>query len=191
MKNLIKDSILEAKKQKKLISLNLNQDDPEKVIIGFVEDVKGNFVRLKEISIEGLEDGTSVHKLTDIYATTLDDRYNRRLEFLYKRKSLPSSNVVVTNKYNHMILDVLFTSMKKSQVTTIGFVQGYTVTGYVKKMDKRSISIMCIGYEGDYDGVSSFLIDDIDSASIDSVDNRKTDLFYKNNHSIYSKQSPK
>lgn len=193
MKSLVKDLIIEAKERKKVVSLSLNQSDPEKVVIGFVEGIDNNFIKLKEVSPEGLDDGISIHNLNDIYSASFDDRYSRRLEFLINNRSknyLSSRNLKIEAKYDDMILNILNTALKAKCVLTIGFVQEYTVTGYVKRLSKKEVVITCIGYEGDYDGISSFLISDIDSASLDSLDNRKTELYFVNNKVIYKESIP-
>jgi len=187
MNSLLFYLIEEAKKNNRLISLSLDGSDYETAVVGFVKDYDDLYVTLNHISSEGFEDGILVHKIDNIYSASYDDRYNKRLEFLYKNKALfkDADQVVTDTLSGNVIWNLLHKAKELEVVVTIGFDRDFTTSGYVKDLNESEVLIRCIGYEGDYDGLSVFLVDDIDSISYNDIDNRKTDFYYKNRETIY------
>ncbi len=170
-----------ANKENELIGVRTYSLELDEVIIGFVSQIEEDFFVLKEIDENVSFVGKTTIYLEDVITLFYKDRYQKRLKFLLDRKDdITIGEQTLIYAVGNQLLNNLKEILEKKNLTTFYFKDEHFATGILIELNKEHILIKNIGLEGDEDGVSCYLIDDLCGLRYNGFDEQKLSLLYNN-----------
>ena len=187
----MKRKILEnAKKNKSLVGVRTQKLDIDESIIGFVINVENPYFTINEIDENGVLIGNTTIPLNDIVNIDIDDRYQKRLKFIYDNNSILSIDKRVTIwKEESELLPHLKNLVEENKIATFYFDEENYVIGKVIEFDNDNLLIKCIGSEGDFDGISCYSVANLVGLRYDSLEEQKITLLHENKILFYDNET--
>lgn len=183
---MINDILQNARKKNTLIGIRTDREDWDESLIGFVTDLDDRSVTINELDKDGTLIGNTNILLIDIISLDFDDRYQRRLKLIHDSRSLLDANSQVTIwRTGEHLSDQLNLLIKNGNIATLYFQEDNYVLGIVKAFDLNYILIHNVGVEGDDDGESCHLIDNLIGIKYSGIDEQKVSILYKNKAILY------
>lgn len=175
-----------AIKEKKLIGIRTNAQDWDEVIIGFVVELNEHTFIINEIDQIGQLIGNTTLEMENIISIEYNDRYQKRLQYIFENHSKFNINNQVTIWKEGSALISYFNDLVKSKkIITFYFDEDNFVIGILLNFDEDNVIIKNIGTEGDEDGESCYLIDHLIGIKYDGIDEQKIKLLYDNASLFY------
>lgn len=183
MKKMI---LKEMVKKNTLIGIRTNNLDWDETIVGFINSIEETCFTINEIDKYGLLIGSTIIKIEDVINIDINDRYLKRLKYIYDNKSIFNYNdrTTIWGTGDELIkyFKLLF---EKKSITTFFYDEEDYLTGILMKYDKKYIKIMCVGDEGDEDGISYYPIDKLIGLRYDGIEEQRIKLLYQNRDKFY------
>jgi hypothetical protein len=177
---MINDVLQTVLSEKSLIGIRTLREDWDESLIGFVTNLNDHSVTLNEIDKDGNSTGNTIILLSDIVSLDFDDRYQRRLNLIFKnRDQLKINDQITVWLTGKDLSDHLNTVIKTGNIVTLFFEEDVYVLGIIKAIDSEWILVHNIGVEGDDDGESYHLIENIVGIKYSGVDEQKVSILYK------------
>lgn len=176
----------EGIKGKCLIAIRTESINCDERIIGFILKVTDLDVTINEIDKYGVLIGQTIINLDDILNIDGNDRYLKRLKFIYDNKSIFDYNNRITIwKNNSDLFSYIKKLIKKETITTFYLEDDEYVIGIPIEVDKEYIKIKCVGDEGDEDGISYYFINNLIGLRYNSIEEQRIKILYENRDSFY------
>jgi hypothetical protein len=178
----MKKTLLEnAFKDKSLIGIRTNVLDRGESIIGFIVELEESFFTINEIDEYGLFIGNTIIAIEDIVNIEINDRYQKRLKFIYDNSSTlnPNNRITIWKEGTELVAHFK-TLIENKKITTFYFDEEDYVIGIILKFDKEYVMLNNIGIEGDEDGTSCYPIDKLIGLRYDGIEEQKIRLLYEN-----------
>jgi hypothetical protein len=185
---MINNILQNALKENALVGIRTDREDWDESLIGFITGLDDQSVTINELDKDGVLTGSTIILLADIVSLDFDDRYQQRLRLIYDSRSLIESNNQVTIwRTGSDLSDYLDLLVKSKNIATLYFDEDNYVFGIVKAFDSNYILIHNVGIEGDDDGESCHLIDNLIGVKYSGIDEQKITILYKNKEIFYKK----
>lgn len=183
----MKKEILEkAINEKILVGIRTNMLEWGESIIGFIVDLGESFFTINEIDENGFLIGNTQISIDDVINIDINDRYQRRMMFIYNNNSAFNINERVTIwKEGKELTPHIKILIEDKKIATFYLNENDYVTGFVLKYDKTYLMIQNIGNEGDEDGTSYYPIDKLIGMRYNGIEEQKIKLLYENRTSFY------
>lgn len=183
----MKKEILEkAIKEKTLVGIRTNMLEWGESIIGFIVDLGESFFTINEIDENGFLIGNTQISIDDVINIDINDRYQRRMMFIYNNNSAFNINERVTIwKEGEELMPHIKILIEDKIIATLYLNENDYVTGFVLKYNKTYVIIQNIGNEGDEDGTSYYPIDKLIGMRYNGIEEQKIKLLYENRTSFY------
>jgi len=183
----MKRNILEkAIQEKSLIGIRTNSLEWGESIIGFIVDIEELFFTINEIDENGFLIGNTQIAIDDVINIDIDDRYQKRLMFIYNNNSKFNANERFTVwKKGDELIPYLKVLIENSKIGTFYFNEEDYLTGNILKYDENYVMFKNIGIEGDEDGFSYYPLDSLIGLRYNSIEEQKIEILYKNNTVFY------
>lgn len=191
--NMIHDFLRNVRKKNELIGIRTDREEWDQSLIGFITDLDDDSVTINELDRDGTLTGSTTILLTNILSIDFDDRYQQRLKFIHDNRSLLDANKQVTIwRTGTDLSDHLSFLIQNKNIATLYFSDPNDeddnyVLGIVEAFDQNYIVIRNVGKEGDDDGQSCRLMNDLVGIKYAGVDEQKIALMYKNRNLFYKK----
>jgi hypothetical protein len=188
---MIHDFLQNARRKNELIGITTNREEWDQSLIGFITDLDEDSVTINELDRDGTLTGSTTILLTNIVSLDFDDRYQRRLKFIHDNRSLLDANKQVTIwRTGTDLSDHLSFLIQTKNIATLYFSDHNDeddnyVLGIVKAFDQTHIVICDVGREGDDNGESCRLMNDLVGLKYAGVDEQKIALMHKNRDVFY------
>jgi hypothetical protein len=170
----------------KLVGIRTNMEDWGETLIGFITEINNSCFTIREIDEYGFTEGNTIVNFENVINIEIDDRYQKRLFFIYKNNSLFNQSKQITIWKDGNLLKEYFESLiQNNTIITFYFDEEDYVTGEILKYDKEVILIQNIGREGDDDGISYYFIDKLIGIRYNGIEEQKIELLYKNRTLFY------
>lgn len=187
---MIIDILKKTKTEKSLIGIRINEEDWDEVLIGFIYSINTTNVVMNEIDENGNSTGYTTISINKILRIDLDDRYQKRLKFIFdNRKKIIADNQITISNDTKALLNNINILIKNKQICTLYFDEDQYITGILQKKDSKFILVKNIGRQGDDEGFSYYELNRIIGLKYDGIDERKISLLYKNWKVFYQKIS--
>ncbi len=168
MSKYILNTLKKAKIANQIISIHSDPSEQSKCSVGFVDQIKSGWVRLRAISPEGEEAGYEIRPLEEIFRIDINSDYENKIDFLrnnYKDIFEEVELSLPIEKGN-----IIFTTLKEAQQKHLVVIlwtedEFDSVIGYVENLEQDSVRILSIDDFGREDG---FII--LDLTKVTSVD---------------------
>jgi hypothetical protein len=184
--NMRRSFLETAYKEKSLIGFRTISLEWDESIIGFVIDLDESYVTVDEIDEYGFHIGNTIFTLEDIVDVEINDRYQKRLKFIYENNSIfnPINQCTIWKEGPGLVphFNFLFENKK---ITTLYFDEANYVTGVLLKFNENYFTINNIGSEGDEDGISCHPIEKLIGLRYDGLEEQKIKLLYENRADFY------
>ncbi len=178
----------DAWKAKSLIGIRTKAEDWNESVIGFITELNDLSLTINEVDKNGFLSGMTVILLDNIISLDLDDRYQKRLEFIHGNcKTLKLNEQITIWKEGPELTDHFNSLIESKKIATFYFDEDSFVFGIVLSFDLDYILIKNIGIEGDEDGTSCHLINKIIGLKYDGVEEQKIKMLYESRNIFYSK----
>ncbi|MGC4379156.1 hypothetical protein WD019_19885 [Fictibacillus sp. Mic-4] len=176
-------------KKKEVLSTYLNQFDPEKCSVGFIESISSEQFIMKHVTPEGMSDGYIVRKLEDVFRIDSNGEYEKRIKLLYtlqnqKHEDFTDKNTISGN--TNLFKESLMIAKKKDLIVSVCIDETETqddIIGFVKDVNSEEVTISRISFEGFSDGESTFYLEDINKLNCDTSDEKIIKLLYNHRKS--------
>ncbi len=183
---MIKSILKKALTDEKLVGIRTNMEDWGETLIGFITEINNSCFTIREIDEYGFTEGNTIVNFENVINIEIDDRYQKRLFFIYKNNSLFNQSKQITIWKDGNLLKEYFESLiQNNTIITFYFDEEDYVTGEILKYDKEVILIQNIGREGDDDGISYYFIDKLIGIRYNGIEEQKIELLYKNRTLFY------
>jgi hypothetical protein len=183
---MINDILENARKKNTLIGIRTDREDWDESLIGFVTNLDESSVTINELDKDGALTGSTNILLTDIVSLDFDDRYQRRLKLIHDSCSLLEANRQVTIwRTGEQLFNQLDILIRNGNISTLYFQGGHYVLGEVKAFDSTYILIHNVGVEGDDDGESCHLVENLIGIKYSGIDEQKVGILYNNKAILY------
>lgn len=170
----MKNTIEHCFESEKIVSLYCDAQNTESHYTGYINAYNQNEIVISHITANGSYDGYILRRIDDIYRIDYDGSYERKIDKLYrlrkqKHDRIPSSkelffSIVNYAKENRLILSFYF--------------EGSYITGLILNYNNDSVLVNCINDDGQCNGVSSVLIDNISYVELDTENEQSLSLLY-------------
>ncbi len=175
----MKSLLTNLKNNNKIVSIYSDTYNTDKFSCGFIANISDEFLIIKNISPCGKYDGFLLKSIEKIYRVEFEGKYEKMIERLYeiqnqKHEEIPKFSGTLLN-------DLLIFSNKNSFVITIELCDSNLddIQGYVSKMDDTKVKIESLDENGENDGFSYVMIDDITHISCNTENEIKLKLLNK------------
>ncbi len=190
MKDFFRKYLEQAKNENKLVAIRTNNEDTDKFSVGYILGINDQTINIKAINPNGLPDGTFSINTTDLYGIDLDDRYLKQLATKQKfAKEIfadtPSPSFFEDGEVN--IKTILEKASEKKQLIHVNFYRDLGLYGYVNEINEEEFVFEVYNDNGEYDGISVYLIEDVKNINWDDIDTRSVSIFKTNNTGPNSK----
>jgi hypothetical protein len=164
-----------AKEKNKLVSIRSSQEGDDKFSVGTILGINDATINIKAINPKGLPDGIFTIQTKDLYGIDINDMYIRKLELraneskeIYKDMPAPS----FFSEDNIDIRRILVKANEVRQLIHLNFYRDMGLYGFIIELNNDEFVIEVYTENGNYDGKSVYLIDDIKNINWDDEDNR-------------------
>ena len=172
---------------KTLIGIRTTSQDWGESIIGFILNLDELFCTINEIDEYGFSIGNTIIEIENIITIDVEDRYIKRLKFIYDYASTFRRNASNTVwKEGAMLIPHFMSLIENSIITTLYFDEDEFVTRIITKFDGDQIMVNNIGNEGDDDGFSCHHFEKLTGLRFDSLEEQKIRLLYDNRELFYN-----
>jgi hypothetical protein len=182
IKNLLENAI----KENTLIGIRTNSLDWGELIIGFIVKLEESYFTINEIDEYGLFIGNTIIAIEDVINIEINDRYQKRLKFIFDNSSTlkPNNRITIWKEALDLIPHINYL-IENGKITTLYYDEDDYVTGVILKFDEDYLKIKNIGREGDEDGMSYYPIDKLIGLRYDGIEEQKIQLLYENRTTFY------
>lgn len=181
-----KNILQKAYKEKFLIGIRTSSLEWGESIIGFIIEIDDSFLIINEIDENGFLIGNTQIAIEDVFNIDIDDRYQKRLKFIYENNSKISINNRVTIwKEGKELLPYLKMLIENRKIATFFFNEDDYVTGQILKYDETYVMFENIGREGDNDGFSYYPLNALIGVRYDGVEEQKIEILHENIITFY------
>ncbi len=183
----MKKTLLEkAIKERTLIGIRTSMIEWDESIIGFIVDLDESYFTINEIDEYGFPIGNTQIAIEDVISINIDDRYQKRLKYVYDNNSMFDVNRRVTVwKEGEKLIPNLKELAESKQIATLFLSDDNYIIGCILKYDKTHVMIKNVGSEGDEDGVSYHPINEFIGLRYNSIKEQKIKLLYENKNYFY------
>jgi hypothetical protein len=183
---MIKSILKKAFEDEILVGMRTDMQDWGETIIGFITEINELCFTIKEIDEYGYFKGKIIINHVNVINMEIEDRYQKRLFFLYKNNSIfNQSNQVTIYKEGDLLKEYFESLIQDKSIVTFYLDEEDYVIGEILKYDEEVILIKNIGREGDEDGVSYFFINKIIGIRFNGIEEQKIELLYKHRNLFY------
>jgi hypothetical protein len=183
----LKKSLLEsAIKEKSLIGIRTESVAWGESVIGFIVELEESYFTLNEIDEYGFLIGKTQIAIEDVINIEIDDRYQKRLLYIYNNNSKFDRNERITIwKVGEELLPSIKALIGNKKIATFYLNEDDYVIGFALKYDKTYVMIKNIGSEGDEDGISFYPIFKFIGLRYNIIEEKKIKLLYENRTLFY------
>ncbi|WP_181307010.1 hypothetical protein [Rufibacter sp. XAAS-G3-1] len=173
--SLIYSLLQKSIEEQKPVTLRVNASDGPKLHFGYLLDQNEETVSIRSISQQGLPNGITIIRTTDLFGADFDDVFLRRLEIkeaslrkLYADTSVPA----IFHIGNCSIEEILQQALKEENLIYVNFYQDLGLYGFIKEITETEFLIEVYNTFGQYDGLSVQLIENVKNINWDDEDTR-------------------
>lgn len=166
---------------KSLIGIRTKNLEWGQTIIGYIVELKEEEFTINEIDEYGSYIGKTVILINDILHLEYNDRYQKRLQFIFENNSTLDTNKSVTIwKEGQKLRPNLKILEETNKLCTFFLNEHDYVIGFLQDVTDTQMLIRNIGDEGDDDGLSCYYIEDFIGIRFDSLTEQKINLLHIN-----------
>jgi len=160
---LILKQLKHARDKKNVVSIYEEEDEPSSFSCGIIEKITKTHVRLQSYTKFGERSGFEVLALEGIAKVETGGQYEEKLAALLENQSRIFNEVALQLSSS----DDMFRAALKQSMEEFVCVGVYThgaevlLNGYVKEISKEQVSILLLTENGEFDGISTFKLEDI------------------------------
>lgn len=179
----MKNKILNAYKNKKLIGIYTDSNNPDSFFVGYILHVDELSYILYEVSPYGKFDGYSSNLIEDIIKLEEDSIYLNNINKLISYYNIEVNDIII-DKSRPIIFGFLeFIKSTKKICSVLSYNSDiYDIVGFVKKYNNESIEILQIDSDSNVDGVVQINLDNIEKIVCSSNEEKKLEILYKLNN---------
>ncbi len=178
--------LINALQTRTLIGIRTTMLEWGKRIIGFIDEVAGDYCVINEIDEYGFFIGKPHIHFGDIVNIDIDDPYQKRLMFLHRHKDAFDIDARLTIWEKGAKLIPYFDELIKSgSIVTLFFDEDDYLTGCLSEYSDEELVIDCVGSDGDEDGRSCYPIDKIIGLRYNGIEEQKIKLLRDNRAVFY------
>ena len=165
---MIIDTLKHCKSVLAVTSLYYDKDDSDKHLTGFVTGYDDEYILVAHITDRGLYDGYIVKQIKDIFQVDYDGPYENKIKNLYEIKEQSHLSLAFSlDTSQNMLLSIIGQLTGKDCIVTVELSETL-VSGYIRAHDNYSLDLLSIDDRGDDNGISTILIDGIETMYIDT-----------------------
>ncbi len=175
MKKLFKKYLLQAKRNNQLVAIRTDDEDADKFSVGHLLGINDDTVSIRAINPKGQPDGVFTVRTENLYGIDLDDRYIQKLEL----KSNNLDKIYASNALPPFYSDgdvnfekILLNAKESNQMIHVNFYRDLGLYGLIIEINSEEFAIKVYTSDGQPDGVSIYLIEDIKNINWDDEDIR-------------------
>jgi hypothetical protein len=164
MRAIFEKYLNKAKENNKLVAIRTNIENADKFSVGYVLGLNDETISIKAINPQGLPDGIFTILTKDLYGIDLDDIYIRKLVIREKDYKKIFSDIPAPSFFSDFdvnISKILLKAIDSRQLININFYRDIGLYGFINEMNEEEFVIEVYNEDGEYDGTSVFLIEDI------------------------------
>lgn len=182
--NLVVHALKLSQSEEKTISVFSDSSDPGNCSCGYIDHLSGSLFIMKHISPEGLNDGYIVRKIDDIIRVDYYGSYEKKIQLLYKLQKQNHGRLLEhlnISSSSNLFVEVFLKAKEKKLLVSLSLDEDQeAITGFVKNVDQDSLtaSVFKLSDQGEFDGVTSFSIEDVDKVNCDTSDERTIQLLF-------------
>lgn len=179
MRAIFEKYLNKAKEKNKLVGIRTNIENADKFSVGYILGLNDETISIKAINPQGLPDGIFTIQTKDLYGIDLDDIYIRKLEIREKNYKKIFSDIQAPSFFSDIDVNlskILLKAKDLRQLININFYRDIGLYGFINEMNKEEFVIEVYNNEGEYDGTSVFLIEDVKNIIWDDEDIRLIDI---------------
>ena len=170
--------ITECHKEKKIVSVYCDTENPETHLTGFIDAFNDENLIMQHISPSGLYDGFILIQTDDMLRIDVGGKYERKVEYLYKHKlqshpELKKQDDLLSSLFNYACENQLFLSVELQE----GF-----LTGCIKDYNGELLCMKLIDKWGCNDGEAIVLKSKIRSIAVDTISEQDIRIMYESNN---------
>tara|TARA_R110001583_G_scaffold69300_2_gene196568 strand:- start:5953 stop:6513 length:561 start_codon:yes stop_codon:yes gene_type:complete len=179
---MIFDLLNKSKNEQKIIRIWFYGEE-EMYWCGYVKNVKEKLFFLQHFTKFGKPDGLLSEQIENIESIDFDNDFSKTMEYLIKYPDLidkePKIDLEITEEDNWQF-EILDSQLGlKDRLITIQINGDRFYNGIIEWIDEGYLILNKVGEEGQDEGKSIFIIDDINAIQINNLENRKRLLLYK------------
>lgn len=173
----------QLKEKKTVVSVYFNSSDWSEYIVGYIDAVTDELVKVKKLTKFAELAGCQWLKLDDISKVESSGKYETKLEKLIGCNYTESKNIEISETKNlfHSLLKEA--SKKKLLISVQCGDMDECLTGLVKRVFSESVFMKLFDQFGQPDGDSFFMINEISNIEYDSKDIRSIEFLIDKNKS--------
>lgn len=180
----MKNKILNAYKNRKLIGIYTDDTNPRLFSVGYILHVDENSYILYNISPYGKFDGYSCELIENIIKIEEDSKYLNNIKKLSIYYNLDLIDEIFIDESKPIIFNFIeFIKSSNSICSILSYNSDvYDIVGFVKKYNKKSIEILQVTNDSNEDGVVKINLDNIEKIVCSSDEEKKLEILYKLNN---------
>ena len=177
---MIRNLLLKAYEQQKIISINTDDIEWDESIIGYIAEIDDTYFTLNEIDEYGIFIGYTTFAISNVNYVQPDDWYMRNLQIMHENQSSFNPNLQVTIwKIGKDLIPHLGILKGNEKITKFFFEDDNFVIGIVLDSDDDFLLIKNIGQDGKEEGITCYRINDIIGLRYDGLSEQKIKLLYR------------
>ncbi|MDD7314166.1 MAG: hypothetical protein PUH11_00360 [Bacilli bacterium] len=183
----MKDKVLDAYKNKKLIGIYTDSINPNSFSVGYILHADENSYILYNISPYGKFDGYSCELVEDIIKIEEDSKYLNNIQKLINYYKLDVVDEMLFDDSKPIVFNFIEFIKSSNSICSILTDNSdiYDIVGFIKKYNKKSIEILQIDSDSYEDGIIKINIDNIEKIVCSSNDEKKLEILYKLNNKYF------
>lgn len=179
---MIIDLLKKSKNEQKIIRIWF-YGEVEMFYTGYVKNVNEELFSLQYFTKFGKPDGVLIERIENIESIDFDNDYSNTIEYLIKHHNEidnePQIDLEITDEDNWQF-EILDSQLGlKDRIITIQINGEKFYSGIIEWIDEGHLILNKIGEEGQDEGKSIFIIDDINTIQINNLESRKRLMLYK------------
>ncbi len=176
----MKNKIISAYKNKKLIAIYSDSINPDLFSVGYVLYVDEVSYILYEFSPYGKFDGYSCNLIEDIIKIEEDSMYLNNIKRLITYYGFELKNIVIDESKPILFAFLEFIKLSNNICSFLCSNSDiFNPVGFIKKISKRNIEILQIDENGRIDGLVNINLDNIERIVCNSNAEEKLEILYK------------
>lgn len=181
-KEIMKDKILNAYKNKKLIGIYTDSNNPDSFSVGYILNVDELSYILYEISPYGKFDGYSCNLIEDIIKLEEDSIYLNNIKKLISYYNI-EINYISIDESSAIIFGFLEFIQSTKKICSILSCNSnvFDIVGFVKRINQNSVEISLVNENSEKDGLVEINLDSIEKIVFNSNDEVKLEILYNLN----------
>lgn len=178
--NILENFLAHSKKTKSIIGIRKHNDD---LYVGYIVDYNETYIIMQHISKTGMEDGLLIEQISSIESFETDDDYVKSYQMLFLDKTKIGKQTIKNVKlpkgadWQYELLMSLFGKGKIISIELKG--ADDVIHGFILGFDETYLRLKPIGSTGTDEGESIYHLGDIDAITVDRIESRKRETFYK------------